>query len=48
LSVLATLKLERNLHVPVHEVPRLFVRDFDRAAVERVARHLAPLVQGGA
>jgi hypothetical protein len=45
-SVLSHLKLERNLNVPVHLVPRLFVPRFGREAVERVGSHLAALVSG--
>jgi anion-transporting ArsA/GET3 family ATPase len=47
-SVLAQVKLERNLGTPVHVVPRLFQRDFGRAAVERVLEHLGALVGSGA
>ena len=46
LAVLAGTKLERNLHVPVHVVPRLFVPEFGRDAIEQVMGHLEPLVTG--
>ncbi|SEL80463.1 arsenite efflux ATP-binding protein ArsA [Stigmatella aurantiaca] len=46
LAVLAGTKLERNLHVPVYPVPRLFVPAFGRAAIEEIMRHLEPLVVG--
>ncbi|MBF5044705.1 ArsA family ATPase [Aggregicoccus sp. 17bor-14] len=45
-TVLAEMKLERNLHVPVHPVPRLFLPTFGREATEQVAASLAALVQG--
>ncbi len=45
-AVLAGTKLERNLHVPVHVVPRLFVPEFGRDAVEQVMGHLESLVTG--
>lgn len=48
LAVLAGTKLERNLHVPVHPVPRLFVPTFGRAAIEEILGHLEPLVTGPA
>lgn len=48
LAVLAGTKLERNLHVPVHVVPRLFVPEFGRDAIEQVMGHLEPLVTGAA
>ena len=48
LTVLAGMKLERNLHVPVHTVPRLFLPTFGREAVEQVAGHLGELVRGPA
>jgi anion-transporting ArsA/GET3 family ATPase len=48
LAVLAEVKLERNLHVPVHPVPRFFHAHFGRAAVEQVAQSLRALVQGQA
>jgi hypothetical protein len=38
------VKLERNLGVPVHLVPRLFQREFGRAALEQVCRQLSSLV----
>ena len=41
-------KLERNLHVPVHAVPRIFSAGFGRAAIEQVMGHLEPLVTGKA
>jgi len=47
-TVLAQLKLERNLHVPVHPVPRIFTPCFDRSAIEQVMTHLEPLVTGKA
>ncbi|MDC0709826.1 ArsA-related P-loop ATPase [Stigmatella sp. ncwal1] len=46
LAVLAGTKLERNLHVPVYPVPRLFVPAFGRAAIEEIMKHLEPLVTG--
>ncbi|ADO74245.1 ArsA family ATPase [Stigmatella aurantiaca] len=46
LAVLAGTKLERNLHVPVYPVPRLFVPSFGRAAIEEIMGHLEPLVTG--
>jgi anion-transporting ArsA/GET3 family ATPase len=46
LAVLAGMKLERNLHVPVYPVPRLFLPSFGREAVERVAESLEGLVVG--
>lgn len=46
LAVLSGTKLERNLHVPVHVVPRLFVPEFGRDAVEQVMGHLESLVTG--
>lgn len=45
-AVLAGTKLERNLHVPVHAVPRLFVPEFGRDAIEQVMVHLESLVTG--
>lgn len=45
-TVLAEMKLERNLHVPVYQVPRIFTPDFDRSAIEQVMGHLEPLVTG--
>jgi anion-transporting ArsA/GET3 family ATPase len=45
-AVLAGTKLERNLHVPVHVVPRLFVPEFGRDAIEQVMGHLESLVTG--
>jgi anion-transporting ArsA/GET3 family ATPase len=45
-TVLAQLKLERNLQVPVHVVPRLFTPTFSREAIEQVIGHLEPLVTG--
>jgi hypothetical protein len=45
-AVLAGTKLERNLHVPVHVVPRLFLPEFGRDAVEHVMGHLESLVTG--
>ena len=45
-TVLAQVKLERNLHVPVHRVPRIFTPDFDRSAIEQVMQHLEALVTG--
>jgi anion-transporting ArsA/GET3 family ATPase len=47
-TVLAQVKLERNLGVPVHRVPRLFTPTFGRAAVEQVMGHLEGLVTGKA
>lgn len=46
LAVLAETKLERNLHVPVHLVPRIFTPTFGRKAIEQVVGHLEPLVTG--
>ncbi|WP_225411024.1 ArsA family ATPase [Stigmatella hybrida] len=46
LAVLAGTKLERNLHVPVYPVPRLFVPSFGRSAIEEIMKHLEPLVVG--
>jgi anion-transporting ArsA/GET3 family ATPase len=45
-AVLAGTKLERNLHAPVYTVPRLFVPEFGRDAVEQVMAHLETLVTG--
>jgi anion-transporting ArsA/GET3 family ATPase len=47
LAVLAGTKLERNLHVPVHSVPRIFEPVFGRKAIEQVMGHLEHLVTGG-
>jgi anion-transporting ArsA/GET3 family ATPase len=47
-TVLAQLKLERNLHVPVYQVPRIFTSGFGRAAIEQVMGHLEELVTGKA
>ncbi len=47
LAVLAETKLERNLQVPVHAVPRIFTPTFGRTAIEQVMGHLEPLVTGG-
>jgi anion-transporting ArsA/GET3 family ATPase len=47
LSVQSQERLERGLSVPVFPVPRLFVESFGRKAIEEVARHLRPLVEGG-
>ncbi|HVG58035.1 MAG TPA: ArsA family ATPase [Hyalangium sp.] len=46
LAVLAETKLERNLQVPVHPVPRIFTPTFGRKAIEQVMGHLEPLVAG--
>ncbi|MCP3101082.1 ArsA family ATPase [Myxococcus sp. K15C18031901] len=46
LTVLAGTKLERNLHVPVVNVPRLFLPAFGREAIEQVMGHLEALVMG--
>jgi anion-transporting ArsA/GET3 family ATPase len=46
LAVLAETKLERNLHAPVHTVPRIFTPTFGRAAIEQVMGHLEHLVTG--
>jgi len=46
LAVLAETKLERNLQVPVHLVPRIFTPTFGRKAIEQVMGHLEPLVTG--
>ena len=46
MAVLAETKLERNLQVPVHPVPRLFTPEFGRDAIEQVMGHLEPLVTG--
>jgi anion-transporting ArsA/GET3 family ATPase len=48
LTVLAGMKLERNLHVPVYTVPRLFLPTFGREAIEQVAEQLTTLVRGEA
>lgn len=45
-TVLAQVKLERNLNVPVHRVPRIFTPNFDRSAIEQVMHHLESLVTG--
>jgi anion-transporting ArsA/GET3 family ATPase len=45
-AVLAGTKLERNLHAPVHMVPRIFTPTFGRQAIEQVMEHLEPLVTG--
>jgi anion-transporting ArsA/GET3 family ATPase len=46
MAVLAETKLERNLQVPVHMVPRIFTPTFGRKAIEQVMGHLEPLVTG--
>ncbi|WP_338864154.1 ArsA family ATPase [Myxococcus stipitatus] len=46
LTVLAGTKLERNLHVPVFNVPRLLLPTFGREAIEQVMGHLEALVMG--
>jgi anion-transporting ArsA/GET3 family ATPase len=46
LAELAGTKLERNLHVPVYPVPRVFTPTFGRQAIEQVMAHLEPLVTG--
>jgi anion-transporting ArsA/GET3 family ATPase len=46
LAELAGTKLERNLHVPVYTVPRIFTPTFGRKAIEQVMGHLEPLVTG--
>lgn len=46
MAVLAETKLERNLQVPVHLVPRIFTPTFGRKAIEQVMGHLEPLVTG--
>jgi anion-transporting ArsA/GET3 family ATPase len=46
MAVLAETKLERNLQVPVHLVPRIFTPTFGRKAIEQVMGHLEPLVMG--
>lgn len=46
LAVLAETKLERNLQVPIHTVPRIFTSSFGREAIEQVMGHLEPLVTG--
>jgi anion-transporting ArsA/GET3 family ATPase len=47
LSVQSRERLERGLSVPVYPVPRLFPeQSFGRKAIEEVARHLRPLVEG--
>jgi anion-transporting ArsA/GET3 family ATPase len=45
-AVLAGTKLERNLHAPVFTVPRLFMPEFGRDAIEQVMGHLEALVTG--
>jgi anion-transporting ArsA/GET3 family ATPase len=47
-TVLAQLKLERNLHAPVYQVPRIYTPGFGRAAIEQVMGHLEELVTGKA
>ncbi len=47
-TVLAEMKLERNLGVAVHEVPRIFTPSFGRAAIEQISGHLETLVTGKA
>jgi anion-transporting ArsA/GET3 family ATPase len=46
LAELSATKLERNLHVPVHPVPRIFTSTFGREAIEQVMGHLERLVTG--
>jgi anion-transporting ArsA/GET3 family ATPase len=46
LAELAATKLERNLHVPVYEVPRIFTSTFGREAIEQVMGHVERLVTG--
>jgi anion-transporting ArsA/GET3 family ATPase len=46
MTVLAGTKLENNLQVPVHPVPRIFTSSFGRKAIEQVMGHLEPLVTG--
>jgi anion-transporting ArsA/GET3 family ATPase len=45
-TVLAQVKLERNLHAPVYQVPRIFTSGFGREAIEQVMEHLSPLMTG--
>lgn len=45
-AILAGTKLERNLHAPVFTVPRLFMPEFGRDAIEQVMGHLEALVTG--
>jgi anion-transporting ArsA/GET3 family ATPase len=47
-TVLAEMKLERNLGVTVHRVPRIFTPSFGRAAIEQIMGHLEALVTGKA
>jgi anion-transporting ArsA/GET3 family ATPase len=47
-TVLAQVKLERNLHAPVYRVPRIFTPGFGREAIEQVMGHLEELVTGKA
>lgn len=47
LSVLAQVKLERNLGAPVHVLPRLYRAAWGREGVEELSRLLEPLVKGG-
>lgn len=46
LAELSATKLERNLQVPVYEVPRIFTPTFGREAIEQVMGHLERLVTG--
>ncbi|MFL5318492.1 MAG: ArsA family ATPase [Myxococcaceae bacterium] len=39
-------KLAAGLPVPVVKVPRLYVNDFSRAAIEQIGEHLRPLLTG--
>ncbi len=45
-TVLAQVKLERNLQTPVYQVPRIFASSFGREAIEQVMGHLDSLVTG--
>jgi anion-transporting ArsA/GET3 family ATPase len=47
-TVLAEMKLERNLGVTVHQVPRIFTPSFGRDAIEQIMGHLETLVMGKA
>ncbi len=47
-TVLAEMKLERNLGVTVHQVPRIFTPTFGRDAIEQISGHLETLVTGKA
>lgn len=48
MSADAQHKLEQGLKLPVIPVPRLFVPKFERAAIEQIAQHLRPALEGSA